>query len=73
MSEAKKDKSDLSALLWRDIGTAPKDGTHFLAFEKGYGIHDCRWDKSHDGGSGGFRTPHHGWRPTHWMPLPKEP
>ena len=27
MSEAKKDDSDLSALLWRDISTAPKGAT----------------------------------------------
>lgn len=73
MSEAKKDESGLSALLWRDIGSAPKDSSSFLAFEKGYGTYKCYWDKDHDGGRGGFRNPHHGWNPSHWMPFPKEP
>lgn len=58
---------------WQPIETAPKDGSDFLAYEKGYGINTTWWDSKHDGGSGGFRNPHHGWRPTHWMPLPESP
>jgi len=57
----------------KSIASAPKDGSRFIAFEKGYGWQTCYWDKNHDGGNGGFRNPRHGWRPTHWVPLPKEP
>ena len=44
MSEAKKDESGLSDLLWRDIGTAPKDGTEILTFRDDAGIFISRWD-----------------------------
>lgn len=58
---------------WRNIYSAPKDGSTFIAYEEGYGIHECWWDDGHDGGAGGFRSPHHGWSPTHWMFLPDAP
>ena len=58
---------------WRPIESAPRNGDYFLAFEHGYGIQETKWYASHDGGAGGFRNPHHGWSPTHWMPLPAAP
>lgn len=58
---------------WKNIATAPKDGTSFIAWEKGYAVSISSWDKFHDGGAGGFRNSHHGHRPTHWMPLPQPP
>lgn len=57
---------------WQNINSAPKDGSSFLAYEDGYGVQVCYWDKGHDE-SGGFRNAHHGWRPTHWMYLPDKP
>lgn len=71
--ELTSEKEGVGKFFWRDIKSAPKDGKSFLAFERGYSIHECHWDESHDNGAGGFRTPHHGWRPTHWMPLPEPP
>jgi hypothetical protein len=61
---------------WRDIETAPKDGTMFLAFEPGC-VHVCPiflayWTPqgllSRYNGSLGNPRP-----PTHWMPLPAPP
>jgi len=67
-------QSELTAVvMWRPISEAPKDGSSFIGFEKGYGRHECWWDSDHDGGNGGFRNPYHGWRPTLWQPLPDEP
>lgn len=40
MSEDK----DLMPFLWRDISTAPKDGTEILAFREDAGIFIARWD-----------------------------
>jgi hypothetical protein len=57
---------------WMPIESAPKDGSSFWAYEKGYGAHETHWDKDHDS-SGGFRNTHHGWSPTQWMPLPNRP
>lgn len=59
---------------WRDIATAPKDGTQVLLVEGLFGraVVSARW----------ISAPHDFWRkdsggaahrPTHWMPLPKLP
>lgn len=59
---------------WQPIGTAPKDGTEFAAYEEG-DVYKCHW-KEYDDGEGRFSE---GWydhvnetleNPTHWMPLP---
>jgi hypothetical protein len=60
---------------WRNIKTAPKDGTEFLAYgDQGFNV--VRFGGTSDG-------PHYsegfigleGWHVevTHWMPLPEEP
>ncbi len=57
---------------WQSIETAPKDGTQFLAFDKG-SYFNCWW---HDNGYG-----EQYWmddadsepNPSHWMPLPAAP
>lgn len=49
---------------WRDIETAPKDGTEFLARD-GTERDVARWHNDHVCGE------ELGWHPfTHWMPLP---
>ena len=65
-------KTDYAALLaatqWRPIETAPKDGTHILAFHNG-SIWTVWWSDTqmwHDSND-------YDYRPTHWMPLPKPP
>ena len=51
--------------VWRDIATAPKDGTWFLAWDE-----DCGYYTYRDGP--GF-IPSEEPAPTHWMPLPAPP
>ena len=65
---------------WRDIETAPRDGTQILAFArdqyglKYYGVAEWAVD-----GPGKIQPHQEGWfwsyaiRPTHWMPLPAPP
>ena len=74
---------------WRDIATAPKDGSWFLAFEADGEIpYLCYWEKDLYAPNGGRGGPS-GWfaqnwmdrwgdrpqaeQPTHWMPLPAPP
>lgn len=64
---------------WRDIATAPKDGTRFLTFDDYYGVRMGRafiradhddWlsyvDCNGNSSKGGIRA-------THWQPLPEPP
>lgn len=58
----------LAATQWRPIETAPKDGTHVLAFHNGpiwtvWWSDTQMWHDSND----------YDYRPTHWMPLPNPP
>ena len=61
---------------WQPIETAPRDGTRFLAFERGnadYQIYECWWGEDF-GNWEGWRD---AWdsepEPSHWMPLPPPP
>ncbi len=59
---------------WQPISTAPKDGTHILAWRDS-GIGMMRW-RERRGDTGGFWDEWHVKRPsepTHWMPLPDPP
>ena len=68
-------ETELSALKaeneWRDIETAPKDGTSVLAWIQHTNLPGAiyfssgKWYWVISGGWAGF--------PTHWMPLPKPP
>lgn len=61
-------------MSWLPIETAPKDGTLFVAYERGW----CPWTNDTD-----VVYWNNGWwdstdretsmRPTHWMPLPTPP
>jgi hypothetical protein len=55
---------------WKDIETAPKDGTHFIA----YGPNDGLLFSAHFH-NGKIRTEYEQWRGpiTHWLPMPKPP
>jgi hypothetical protein len=69
---------------WRDISTAPKDGTSVLLFSSGEMV-VARWDADYGfvDPEGAFVAPlSDGWDravkdhysdPTHWMPLPAPP
>lgn len=69
---------------WRDIATAPKDGTHvdiwakcwLPAFDKfeHRRFADCWWMKDGEFGSKAHWVDlDTNWHPTHWMPLPDPP
>ena len=60
---------------WQDISTAPKDGTVFLGYEAGYGIQTTRYRPASRKYKidAGWINQTHGWRPSHWMPLPQIP
>lgn len=58
---------------WREIATAPKDGTPVLLYKRGHGAVQGWWSSGD-----AFLMPH--WStmsnlfdPTHWMPLPAPP
>ena len=58
----------------QSFDTAPKDGTHFLAYREGEESYSEAWwrpDVQSFGGKG-WRYPDNSG-PTHWMPLPPKP
>jgi hypothetical protein len=74
------------SMTWQPIETAPKDGTHILAYRKPIGIRFTNntnpptvvhWFDDED--EPGFytsvneRAPDYPFNPTHWMPLPAPP
>lgn len=67
---------------WRDIESAPRDGTAILVARTRQESHIVRWMISAAKGAadgwwfvGGYDGPRLAWRhtPTHWMPLPAAP
>lgn len=58
---------------WRDISTAPKDGTRIMVWNSFAGVYSSAYLNG--------EWPLYGWgnegvwypRPTHWMPLPDAP
>lgn len=61
---------------WRDIETAPKDGTRILVARNGI-VFDTKWHKCITYRTGEPDEITQGWQcgaaPTHWMPLPAPP
>jgi hypothetical protein len=72
---------------WRDISSAPKDGTHILVCEARPPYDNswtfaqrpptvAHWFEDQDGGAFYLSVTHTEQppvKPTHWMPLPPEP
>jgi hypothetical protein len=62
---------------WRDIATAPINGTHVLTAKKVKGHWMIRIGRTHEAGYGGqgWVTVPGDWQitPTHWRPLPDPP
>ena len=58
---------------WQDIATAPKDGTRFLAYQKGDPIQECWWCEDFPEWTGWQNDYDSEPAPTHWMPLPAPP
>ena len=59
---------------WRDIATAPKDGTEILGYTEEVGALVLYWDSmtgEMDHWSDGMSVSY--WKPTQWMPLPPAP
>jgi hypothetical protein len=72
--------------VWRDISSAPRDGTRFIAYEPTYGVGSAFWQTITNGSYADEVETISGWRmngmlfregdidqPTHWMPLPAAP
>lgn len=58
---------------WQPIETAPKDGTHVLAYD-GSNMTTVKWDRDYWALiEQGYYAEDNEWWPTHWMPLPKPP
>jgi hypothetical protein len=69
--------TQLRAIGWQDISTAPKDGSELLVFD-GQSIQVAKWfvvDDPQSQGSGFWENSWDGagMSPTHWMPLPPPP
>ena len=68
-------------MAWRDISSAPKDGTRIIIYDPRYGPLEGLWNEPDDyrGMSGNIDW--HDWlgidgeiyEPTHWQPLPAPP
>ncbi len=70
---------------WQPIETAPKDGSRFDVWAKGWlpafdrfeyrRFADCYWRDADSMGSwrAGIVGVDRDWHPTHWMPLPNPP
>lgn len=60
---------------WQPIETAPKDGTHLLAYRPGWHMAEAWWRADvPDAGWGGYGWFYPSWdQPTHWQPLPAAP
>ena len=73
---ALSDLARLRALTeWRDIETAPRDGTHVLLYAPAWPAPNTGWTF----GTGDWQDCpyHHGgdpeWKPAHWLPLSPPP
>ena len=64
---------------WQPISTAPKDGTHIIAFRTSKPDHiESMYWAEYDEGGGAWHWSYDGDsptqnQPTHWMPLPEPP
>lgn len=69
--EADLTASPAGLRTWRDMSTAPKDGTRILVCDVGIGITEvARWAWRN---GGRWNTTTMSVHPTHWMPLPDPP
>ncbi len=61
--------------VWQPIETAPRDGSRFLAFQRGDGDQrfECWWQDDFGIWSGWMDDWDGEPEPTHWMPLPTPP
>lgn len=57
---------------WQPMESAPKDGTHILAFTE-FGVLIIHWMKEDYFRDGAEASWFPARRPTHWMPLPEPP
>lgn len=58
---------------WRDIETAPKDGTKILLFREHQSVVEGSWNHGGAMNSPYWMTPSNLFNPTHWMPMPAPP
>ena len=66
-------RADLAKPQWRDIATAPKDGTWVLGFGDGMGIVNCVYIMACDRDIWFETYSENSVTPKHWMPLPDGP
>ena len=69
-----RDGTIIASSSWRDIATAPRDGTRVDLWADGHRFTDCLWgewpDRSCWCSLVGIGVPAY---PTHWMPIPGAP
>ena len=76
MSKADEASPVQGIVGWRQIETAPKDGTNLLVWD-GYAMTTAKWEIDYDWWE--ICVPSDGYvdsnciLPTHWMPLPEPP